>query len=202
MPENARGTTGLARGDGKAGVTSNESITVRVADALEACGIAYLLSGSFASNYYGIPRSTRDADFVVQVQGAVGSEFAQRLGEDFLLDPQLSFETLTGTFRQLIRHRKKAFKVDLFVLSSDPQDQARFQRRRAVQLFDRRLWLPSAEDVIITKLRWARGKDKDDARDVVAVQRDRLDWEYIEQWCRQHGTFGLLQSIRCSLPPQ
>jgi len=180
-------------------MTAGESITLRVAQVLEACGIPFLLSGSFASNYYGIPRSTRDADFVLQSQRAVGPEFAEELGADFLLDPQLSFETNTGTFRQVLRHKKKTFKVELFLLSQDSHDQARFARRRAVQLFERRVWLPSAEDVIITKLRWARGKDKDDARDVMAVQRAGLDWPYVEEWCRQHGTLRLLQEIRASI---
>jgi hypothetical protein len=181
-------------------MTAGESITVRVAEALEAWGIPFLLSGSFASNYYGIPRSTRDADFVLQTQQAVGPEFAKQMGEDFLLDPQLSFETNTGTFRQVLRHKKKAFKVELFLLSQDEHDQSRFRRRRAVQLHDRRVWLPSPEDVVVTKLRWARGKDKDDARDVMAVQRDKLDWGYIEDWCRRHGTLALMKEIRHSLP--
>jgi hypothetical protein len=177
-------------------MTVNESVTVRVADALEGCHIPYFLSGSFASNYYGIPRSTKDADFVVQLQVAVGSDFARQLGDDFMLDPQLSFETNTGTYRQVIHCKKKTFKVELFVLSPDPHDQARFQRRRAVPLFERRLWLPSAEDVIVTKLRWARGKDKEDVRDVMAVQGPALDWGYIRDWCGRHGTISLMAEIR------
>lgn len=181
-------------------MTADESITVLVADALEACGIPYFLSGSLASNYYGIPRSTQDADFVVQTQAAVGPGFVAKLGPDFALEPQLSFETNTGTFRQLLRHRKSSFKVEFFVLSQDPHDQSRFERRRIVQLFGRRLWLPSPEDVVITKLRWARSKDKDDVRDVIAVQRDKLDWAYIQAWCRCHGTFDLLSALRLSIP--
>jgi hypothetical protein len=180
-------------------MTSGESITVRVVKALEECGIPFLLSGSFASNYYGIPRSTRDADFVLQSQRVVGPDFAQQLGEDFLLEPQLSFETNTGTFRQVLRHKQKTFKVELFLLSQDPHDQARFSRRRAVQLFERQVWLPSPEDVIVTKLRWARGKDKDDARDVMAVQQPKLDWPYVEEWCRRHGTLPLMEEIRRSI---
>ena len=179
-------------------MTAGESMTMDVVKALEACGIPFLLTGSFASNYYGIPRSTRDADFVLQSQRAVAPEFAQQLGEAFLLDPQLSFETNTGTFRQVLRHKKKTFKVELFLLSQDPHDQARFSRRRAVQLFERQVWLPSPEDVIITKLRWARGKDKDDARDVMAVQQEKLDWPYVEEWCRLHGTLPLMQELRRS----
>jgi hypothetical protein len=180
-------------------MTTGESITLRVAQALETCGISFLLSGSFASNYYGIPRSTRDADFVLQSQHPVGPEFAEQLGEDFLLEPQLSLETNTGTFRQVLRHAKKTFKVELFLLSQDPHDQARFSRRRAVRLFERQVWLPSPEDVIITKLRWARGKDKDDVRDVMAVQQDSLDWRYIEDWCRRLGTLPLMAEIRRSI---
>jgi hypothetical protein len=137
---------------------------------------------------------------VLQAQYGVGAEFARQLGEDFILDGQLAFETNTGTLRQVLRHKKKAFKVELFLLSQDAHDQSRFQRRRAVQLHDRQIWLPSPEDVVVTKLRWARGKDKDDVRDVMAVQRDKLDWAYIEQWCRQHGTLALLEEIRRSLP--
>ena len=115
-------------------MTSGESITLQVAQALEACDIPFLLSGSFASNYYGIPRSTRDADFVLQTQQGVGSAFVTKLGEDFLLEPQMSFETNTGTFRQLLRHRRSSFQVELFLLSADAHDQARFGRRRLAQL--------------------------------------------------------------------
>ena len=68
------------------------------------------------------------------------------------------------------------------------------------------MWLPSAEDVIVTKLRWAerakRGKDYEDVRDVIAVQGDAaLDWDYIHRWAAEHGTRTLLDQIRASIPP-
>jgi len=181
-------------------MTVEASLMVRVADALTDCRIAYFLAGSFSSNYYGIPRSTKDADFIVQLQSAVGCDFLDRLGTDFAPDPQLSFETNTGTYRQEIKHTGSPFKVELFLLSADLHDQARFQRRVEVALFDRRLWLPTAEDVIIWKLRWARSRDKDDVRGVIGVQGDKLDWPYIEGWCEKHGTRGLLEAIRHTVP--
>ncbi len=59
--------------------------------------------------------------------------------------------------------------------------------------------------LIVTKLRWSllghRFKDHDDARDVIAVQGDRLDWIYVYYWCDQHGTRVLLDEIRQSIPP-
>lgn len=176
------------------------SLMVRMADALSACNVSYMLAGSFSSNYYGIPRSTKDADFVVELRGGVGVDFMARLGDDFEADPQLSFETNTGTYRQIILHKESPFKVELFLLSSDPHDQARFRRRVSVEAFSRQLWLPTAEDVIVMKLRWARARDKDDVRAVIGVQAGKLDWSYIERWCEQHGTKERLEEVRRTVP--
>ena len=63
------------------------SLTLRIADALAESGMSYLITGSFASNYYGIPRSTKDVDFVVQLSGALGPDFGQRLGGEFISSP-------------------------------------------------------------------------------------------------------------------
>ena len=179
-------------------MTVNDSLALRIVDALDAGKIPYLLAGSFASNVYGIPRSTKDADFVIQHRGGVGAQFAQQLGEEFELDPQLSFETVTGTYRQLVRHRQSAFKIEIFLLSADPYDQERFGRRREENLSGRKVWLLSPEDVIITKLRWGRGKDQADVRDVMAVQHAVLDWKYIQDWCARHGTLARMEEIRRS----
>jgi hypothetical protein len=176
------------------------SVTIHVADALAASGIPYLLTGSFASNYYGIPRSTKDADFVMQLAGGVGAEFGRLLGDEFILDPQLSFETVTGTYRQYIRHRTRRFKIELFVLSNDDYDQERFRRKREGEIFGHKIWLLSPEDVVVSKLRWARSKDEDDVKNVMTVQNQKLDWNYIENWCRKHGTIALMQKIRQSIP--
>jgi hypothetical protein len=46
-----------------------------------------------------------------------------------------------------------------------------------------------------------RSKDKDDARGVIAVQGDRLDWDYICRWCDSHETRELLDALRASIPP-
>jgi hypothetical protein len=181
-------------------MTPIENITLRVIGALEACQISYFLSGSFASNYYGVPRSTKDADFVVELHGAVGTDFARQMGADFELDPQLSFETLTGTYRQILHHKRSPFKAELFIRSNDAHDQERFRRRRIVKHFEREIWMPSPEDVVVTKLRWARAKDKDDIRGVLAVQRGKLDWPYIENWCDQHGTRARLEKILKTVP--
>lgn len=178
-----------------------ETILLSVIDALAAADVPYLLAGSFSSNYYGIPRSTQDADFVVELQGRSIMSLQPHLDARLRIDPQVEFETVMGTRRNVVTASGVAFEVELFRLSDDQHDQERFRRRRTVALLGRSISLPSPEDVIITKLRWLRAKDREDVAGVLAVQGDALDWDYIYRWCDQHGTRKVLEGIRRSLPP-
>ena len=181
--------------------------TARTVDALTKLGTDFILVGSYSSNYYGVPRATQDADFVAVFPPGI-ELIARELGDKFILDPQSSFEGITGTLRDIFTIPSIPFKIEIFHLSDDPHDQSRFARRRSVfdELVDRTLFIPTVEDVIITKLRWEklgkRGKDANDIRDVIAVQGDdALDWQYIHHWVDQHGTRKLLDEIHASIPP-
>ena len=174
-------------------------IVVEVIDALDRLGVEWMLAGSYSSNFYGVARATRDADFVVQVQADTVQRLSAVLGGDFQIDPQMSFETVTGTYRYILRRRGSTFRVELFLLSADAHDQERFRRRRPTGFLGRTVQLPAAEDVVVTKLRWSQGgrrrKDVDDVRDVLAVQGSALDLDYTRRWCDQHGTRDLLEQL-------
>lgn len=182
-----------------------EEAAVAVVGALERTGIPYMVVGSLASNLYGIPRSTQDVDIVIQWAPGTLPALTSTLGPRFQLDPQMSFETVTGTTRNIVRVTGTAFTVELFRLSDDPHDQERFARRTRIEYAGHAMCVPSPEDVVITKLRWAvqgaRKKDREDATNVIAVQQHRLDWDYVTRWCREHGTLETLEGIRDSLPP-
>jgi hypothetical protein len=185
-------------------MTGNEAM-MSVIEALEASSIPYMLVGSFSSNVYGVERSTQDADFVIELIDQTIGELARRLAPLIRVDRQLSFETVTMTKRFVANVADSPFQIEFFLLSEDPHDKERFRRRRQVSLAGREVWLPTVEDVIITKLRWLllanRSKDRSDARDVIAVQFERIDWDYVYFWCDQHGTRALLDEIRRSIPP-
>lgn len=150
---------------------TGDEATIAVIRALNDAGIPYLLAGSFSSNFYGIPRSTQDADFVVQLADKPLSAALRPLGPDFRADPQLLFESVTGTTRSVVSVAGTPFKIEFFRLSQDPHDQERVQQ----DFLDTRTFLPTAEDVIITKLRWLlraeRNKDRDDVRRHRGTQR-------------------------------
>ena len=176
-------------------MTSREA-TISIIAALESMQVPYMVAGSLSSNVYGIARSTQDANVVVQVGDTTIVELAQLLGPRFKLNPQMTFETVTGTMRFVFVVEKVPFKIELFLLSDDAHDQSRFARRVRVSVMDRECWVASPEDVVVTKLRWMRKKDREDVENVIRVRQGKLDWPYIEQWCDRHGTRELLEKIR------
>ncbi len=182
--------------------------TSLVIGALEALEMPYMVVGGLSSMAYGVARFTKDADIVVAVAASRLDELASRLGEDFELDPQGTFEMVTGTLRHHLRVPEIDFEIELFLLSNDPHDQARFERRRTMysEMLQTEASIPSPEDVIVMKLRWIvvanRSKDIDDVRHILAVLGDdALDWYYIHRWTAEHGTREKLDEIRASIPP-
>jgi hypothetical protein len=186
---------------------NEDEATVVVIEVLEEVAIPYMLVGSFSDNFYGVPRSTQDVDFVLPVGEVALAAFSQRLGSQLRSDhPQVSFELVTDTTSNAVHLTGIRFGIGLFALSNDQHDQERFRRRLRVKSLGKEVVIPTAEDVIITKLRWAvqgrRTKDRDDVRDVIAVQGDHIDWDYVHTWCDRHGTREALDEIRRSIPPR
>lgn len=180
---------------------NSDDAVVQVVRALNSIKMPYMVTGSLASNMYGVSRSTKDADFVLQSGEFDFTAFRNALGSGFRLDPQMSFETVTATSRYIIHKTEGSpFKIELFFLTDDPHDRIRFERRKSGRFAGEPVWLASPEDVIITKLRWSkqgkRTKDVDDVRNVIEVQSDAIDWAYVHRWCDEHGTRELLERIR------
>ncbi len=162
-----------------------------------------VLVGAFAYSAYGIPRSTKDADFVVSAPAADVDAIRRRIPSGLQLDPQARMELFTGTMRWVLRVEGILFQIEVFLLGNDPHHRELFARKRRerMAIIEREAWIPTAEDLVIQKLRWARRKDLDDAQNILAVQGEAIDYAYIEQWCRQHGTIDRLREVREAIPP-
>lgn len=184
---------------------NGDEATAKFIQGLNETNIPYMLVGSYASNFYGIPRLTQDADFCADLTGLSLGPLKTFLGPDFRFEPQLSFESATGTTRHIVHVTTTEFTIELFRLSSDAHDQQRFRRRQRVKFADGVTFVLTVEDVVITKLRWflqiQRHKDRDDVSTVISVSGKLMDWDYIHYWCELHGTRALLDEIRASLPP-
>lgn len=183
-------------------MTSATAITRRVIQALNRAGVPHMLVGAFSRNAYAPPRSTQDADVVIALAGQSLRVVVEALDADFSLESQSGFETNTGTLRDTITHTGSQFTIELFHLSADLHDQERFLRRRPTSFDGEPTSIPTPEDVIITKMRWARPKDLSDVRDILMfMEPSVLDWGYLHRWTAQHGTRQALDAIRDSISP-
>jgi hypothetical protein len=146
-------------------VTADEAV-VAVLDALATAGIPHMVVGSLASNVHGIPRSTRDADVVVELAPGSLERLARALPSGLTLEGQPAFEAVTGTIRHLVTLSGSPFVCELFARSDDAHDRARFERRQQLHVLGHSVFVATAEAMVITKLRWARDarrlKDRDD----------------------------------------
>jgi len=162
--------------------------------SIKACkevGINHMLTGAFATNVYSVPRSTRDVDLVLDVSNVKElHQVIDRLSEPIEFSQQPVFDTITWGKRHVGTTRSAPhLKVELFELFDDPFVQSMFQRKKMFQLkqIDVETFIPTAEDIVVQKLRWARDKDLIDAKDLLFMQRpENLDMEYVRKWTEIH----------------
>lgn len=167
---------------------------------LSDLNISHMLVGSYSSNAYGVPRSTKDADLVVQVNSDQMGKLLARLPASLRMEDQSFFEMVTATRKELIHVDGSTFQIELFHLSDDEFDQERFSNRMECEYAEGVItFLPRVEDVIVQKLRWAvgakRSKDFDDVVSILRVQ-EKLNFDHIESWCGKHGSLELLAEAR------
>lgn len=177
-------------------------VTLLVANTLEALGVPYLIGGSFASITHGIMRSTLDADLVADLQPAQVSSFVRTLQKEFYVDALSILDAIQQRSSFNLIHLETMFKVDVFLPKWRPFDKAQFERRASEVIAtepERRAWVASAEDTILTKLEWFRLGDEVSERqwrDVLGVlktQDERLDLVYLRQWASQLNVADLLE---------
>lgn len=174
---------------------------LKLVAAFDAAGVPYMIVGCYSSNFYGIPRMTKDADLVVHLDTQGWQSLPALLPDGIEIEKQMGFEMVTATRRELLRVSDSLFQIELFRLSDDSHDRMRFERRIRQCIFPGvNVSLPTAGDVIIQKLRWSREakrpKDFSDAVAVMQVQGKSLDWPYIEHWCSAHGTLDVLADAK------
>ncbi|MFN7960945.1 MAG: hypothetical protein U0002_06695 [Thermoanaerobaculia bacterium] len=174
-------------------------VTRRVVAVLEELGIDYYVGGSLASSFHGIPRSTLDADIVVDLLPGHIPPLIERLSRDFYVDQERAWEALAHRSSFNAIHLGTMFKVDLFMLKQTPLAREEMARRQSLELGETKLQFSSPEDTILEKLTWFQlgGGVSDrqwmDILGVLKVQNRRLDLDYLQKWAAAHGLSTLLE---------
>jgi hypothetical protein len=145
-----------------------------------------MLVGSMASNYWGIPRTTHDLDFVLVLQKLDVEAFAASFGEGFFIQVESIRSAFSPPHQFNALDEQSALKVDFWLLKNNSFERNAFDRRQQVTLFGTPASITTAEDVILHKLYWNTITPSDrqlhDAAGVYAVQADSLDTGYLRHW--------------------
>lgn len=164
---------------------------------LEGAGIAYMITGSFALSCYVQPRMTRDIDFVVEL----GSLSAAQVNALFAPDYYVSWEDVARAIRERgmfnLFHHEKLVKLDFIVRKPSEYRQHEFERRQRVRVSGFDAWFVSKEDLILSKLIWAKPSMSElQFRDVGLLLASGADEAYLGAWAPKLGVDGLLERCR------
>ena len=167
-----------------------------VSHRLDTAKIGYMLTGSMAMNYYAEPRMTRDIDLVV----ALRREDTERIVTLFDGDYYVSREAVESSIKQQslfnLIHNESVIKVDFIVRKQTGFRLNEFERRRRIILRDFETWIVSKEDLILSKLFWAKDSHSDfQLRDVRNLIMTGCDRAYIERWTDELGIVSLWKEI-------
>src|SRR5687768_18020216 len=106
-----------------------------VLDALQAAGIPYMLTGSFAGAYHGVPRATQDIDLVIApTEEQLRHLIAGFRMPDYYIDEGAAMEALRDESQFNLLDLGTGWKFDFIIRKSRPFSQTEFDRRLAVDL--------------------------------------------------------------------
>lgn len=155
-------------------------------------GLRWLVGGSVASSFHGVPRSTLDVDLVVDFPESAVDQLAREWSPRFLVDPEMIRDAIRRGATCNLIHLESALKVGLFVGVEDPWIRQELQSPDLVpmRIGDSELVVPfaRAEDVLLHKLRWFLdgGSQSDrqwgDCLGIVRARGEDLDRAHLERW--------------------
>jgi hypothetical protein len=173
----------------------NEIDIVRdISHRFEQAGIPYMLTGSMAMNYYAQPRMTRDIDVVIEISPDDVSRVVSRYRPDYYVSEESIRESVMHESIFNLIHQDSVIKVDCIVRKRSEYRRAEFERRQKISILDFTTFIVSKEDLIISKLFWAKDSHSEiQLRDVKNLLATGYDTEYLERWTRELGLVNLLK---------
>ncbi len=178
---------------------TEQELLVDCLQRLNRLGVDYFLTGSMASNYWGIPRTTHDLDFVVQFPPSEVARVVTAFAGDFFIQESSVRSAFRPPYQFNAIDTRSALKVDFWLLRDDPFSRTMFARRIQVTILATPAWLATAEDVLLHKLYWHTLSPSDrqlsDAAGVWAVQGTSLDMAYLRRWASQLNVMEPLEDI-------
>lgn len=175
----------------------------QIATALDQLGIPYMLVGSFASSIHGMYRATADIDILADIKTEQVRPLFEALRDSFYVDEHVMREAVTKRCSFNAIHYDSVFKVDFFVAKPDDFTIAQLDRRQLSKISpdrDEAVYVATAEDTILAKLRWYQAGNEtsinqwNDILGILGTSKHMLDLDYLRLWAGKLGLTNLLES--------
>lgn len=162
---------------------------------LEGAGIAYMLTGSVALSYYAEPRMTRDVDLVVELAGQQPKSIVALFAPDYYVSETDVSRAIAARTMFNVLHLAKVVKLDFIVRKDTPYRRREFERRSLVRMPGFEAWIVSREDLILSKLEWAKQSGSElQLRDVGALLAAGADEAYLRRCAAELSVAALLET--------
>jgi hypothetical protein len=152
-----------------------------------------MLTGSMAMNYYAQPRMTRDIDIVIAITPEDVGRVSALFRPDYYLSDQNIRESLAHESIFNLIHQESEIKVDCIIRKSSEYRRVEFERRQKISIVDFTTFIVSKEDLIVSKLAWAKNSHSEiqlnDVRNLLATGYDAA---YLRRWTRELRLDNLL----------
>ncbi|MGB8353399.1 MAG: hypothetical protein WCD79_05890 [Chthoniobacteraceae bacterium] len=159
---------------------------------LDGAGIDYMLTGSMAMNYYAQPRMTRDIDLVIALRPQDTNTLVSIFHPDYYISREAVSDSIAHESLFNLIHQESIIKVDCIVRKSTPYRRVEFERRQRIVIGNFSTCIASKEDLIISKLHWAKDSHSElQLRDVKNLASTGVDRVYIEHWTHELGLLNL-----------
>jgi hypothetical protein len=181
------------------------AIVAEIGAIFDQLRIPYVVGGSIASSFHGIPRATQDADIVAAIDDKNISDFIALLGDAYYADAGMIREAVSRRASFNIVHQATMFKVDVFVMRGDSYSRDEVKRGIVVAVETghgvRDIRFATAEDTVLQKLVWFKlggeisERQWNDVLGVLRVQPE-LDEAYLDTWADLFDVMPLLSRAR------
>ena len=163
---------------------------------LEAAGIDYMLTGSVALNCYAQPRMTRDIDVVVAFFLKDAARITSVLGTDYYVSPDAARNAVLRQSSFNAIHQSTLMKVDFMIRKQEEYRLHEFTQRVRVRVADFDVWVVGKEDLILSKLQWA--KESLSTRQLADVENliaTGCDMDYLKEWSARLNLTDMLTRV-------
>lgn len=185
-------------------IDSNEMVATLkdVTNRLSELGIEYMVTGSFAMSSYTTARTTLDIDVILEISGADADRFQRAFEGDYYVDATSIRRAVDRRSMFNIISNSTLVKIDCIVRKPTEFERKKFERRRRAAIGGVEFWLISKEDLIVSKLEWAKetyselqfrdirnliesGADEVPIQNAIADLGLEETWKAFEEWKTQ-----------------